>query len=102
MELVAGQLPFAAKAVKAANEAEAKAKEEARAAKEKAELEEFERQQKAAQRNAELNPWGAGRLNRTVQPDPELLKELDKNGPIKGPDVLPHGGGAVRPSVKLD
>ena len=38
----------------------------------------------------------------SVQPDPELLKELDKNGPIKGPDVLPHGGGAVRPSVKLD
>ena len=104
-EAVAGldkDYPETAKAVKAANEAEAKAKEEARAAKEKAELEEFERQQKAAQRNAELNPWGAGRLNRTVQPDPELLKELDKNGPIKGPDVLPHGGGAVRPSVKLD
>lgn len=104
-EAVAGldkDYPETAKAVKAANEAEAKAKEEARAAKEKAELEEFERQQKAAQRNAELNPWGAGRINRTVQPDPELLKELDKNGPIKGPDVLPHGGGAVRPSVKLD
>jgi len=104
-EAVAGldkDYPEAAKAVKAANEAEAKAKAEAREAKEKAELEEFERQQKAAQRNAELNPWGAGRLNRNIQPDPELLKELDKNGPIKGPDVLPHGGGAVRPSVKLD
>ena len=105
-EAVAGldkDYPETAKAVKAANEAEAKAKEEARAAKEKAELEEFERQQKAAQRNAELNPWGAGRINRTVQPDPELLKELDKNGMIKGPDVLPHGGPApLRPSVKLD
>ena len=91
-----------AKAVKAANEADAKAKADAKATQEKAELEEFERQQKEARRNAELNPWGAGRLNRTVQPDPELLKELDKNGPIKGPDVLPHGGGVVRPSVKLD
>ena len=105
-EAVAGldkDYPETAKAVKAANEAEAKAKEEARAAKEKAELEEFERQQKAAQRNAELHPWGAGRINRTVQPDPELLKELDKNGMIKGPDVLPHGGPApLRPSVKLD
>ena len=94
--------PETAKAVKAANEAEAKAKADAQAAKEKAELEEFERQQKAAQRNAELNPWGAGRINRNIQPDPELLKELDKNGMIKGPDVLPHGGGAIRPSVKLD
>ena len=105
-EAVAGldkDYPETAKAVKAANEAEAKAKEEARAAKEKAELEEFERQQKEAQRNAERNPWGAGRLNRNIQPDPELLKELDKNGMIKGPDVLPHGGPApLRPSVKLD
>ena len=104
-EAVAGldkDYPETAKAVKAANEAESKAKEEARAAKEKAELEEFERQQKEAQRNAELHPWGAGRVNRTIQRDPELLKELDENGPIQGPDVLPHGGRAIRPSVKLD
>ena len=104
-EAVAGldkDYPETAKAVKAANEAEAKAKEEARAAKEKAELEEIERQQKEAQRRAERTPWGAGRVNRTIQRDPELLKELDENGPIQGPDVLPHGGRAVRPSVKLD
>ncbi len=104
-EAVAGldkDYPETAKAVKAANEAESKAKEEARAAKEKAELEEFERQQKEAQRNAELHPWGAGRINRPIQRDPELLKELDENGPIQGPDVLPHGGRAIRPSVKLD
>jgi len=95
--------PETAKAVKEEMEADAKAKAEEKAAKEKAELEEFERQQKEAQRNAELNPWGAGRLNRNIQPYPELLRELDKNGPIKGPDVLPHGGPApLRPSVKLD
>ena len=95
--------PETAKAVKDEAEAEAKAKAEAKAAQEKAELEEFERQQKEAQRNAQLNPWGAGRLNRNVQPSEELLRELDKNGPVKGPDVLPHGGPApLRPSVKLD
>jgi len=95
--------PETAKAVKEEMEAEAKAKADEKAAREKAELEDFERQQKEAQRNAELNPWGAGRLNRSIQPDPELLRELDKNGPIKGPDVLPHGGPApLRPSVKLD
>jgi hypothetical protein len=33
----------------------------------------------------------------------KLEQELDKNGPIKGPDVLPNGGPApLRPSVKLD
>ncbi len=105
-EAVAGldkDYPETAKAVKAANEAEAKAKEEARAAKEKAELEEIERQQKEAQRRAERTPWGAGRVNRPIQRDPELLKELDEMGPIQGPDVLPHGGPApLRPSVKLD
>ena len=95
--------PETAKAVKEEMEADAKAKADAKAAKEKAELEEFERQQKEAQRNAELNPWGAGRINRNIQPDPELLRELDKNGPIKGPDVLPNGGPApLRRSVKLD
>ena len=95
--------PETAKAVKEEMEADAKAKADAKAAKEKAELEEFEKQQKEAQRNAELNPWGAGRINRNIQPDPELLRELDKNGPIKGPDVLPNGGPApLRRSVKLD
>lgn len=98
--------PDTAKAVKDEVEAEAKAKAEAKAAQEKAELEAFEKQQKEAEarrRNAELNPWGAGRINRNVQPDPELLRELDKNGPIKGPDVLPNGGPApFRPAVKLD
>jgi len=99
--------PETAKAVKAECEAEAKAKADAQAAREKAELEEFERQQEAARRNAELNPWGAGRINLNrgtpVQPSPELLRELDKNGPIKGPDVLPNGGPApYRPAVKRD
>ena len=103
--------PETAKAVKDEVEAEAKAKAEAKAAKEKAELEEFEKQQKEAQRNAELNPWGAGRINRGGNPldqlsDEErdaLFRELDKNGMIKGPDVLPHGGPApLRPAVKLD
>ena len=103
--------PETAKAVKEEVEAEAKAKADAKAAKEKAELEEFEKQQKEAQRNAELNPWGAGRINRGGNPldqlsDEEreaLFRELDKNGMIKGPDVLPHGGPApLRPAVKLD
>ena len=95
--------PETAKAVKDEMEADAKAKAEAKAAREKAELEEFEKQQKEAQRNAELNPWGAGRLNRSIQPDPELLRELDKNGPVMRPDVLPNGGPApLRPSVKRD
>ena len=98
--------PDTAKAVKAEVEAEAKAKAEARAAQEKAELEAFEKQQREAEanrRNATLNPWGAGRINRNVQPDPDLLRELDQNGLIKGPDVLPNGGPApFRPSVKLD
>ena len=95
--------PETAKAVKEEMEADAKAKADAKAAKEKAELEEFERQQKEAQRNAERNPWGAGRINRNIQPDPELLRELDKNGLVKGPDVLPNGGPApLRRSVKLD
>ena len=112
--------PETAKAVKAECEAEAKAKAEAQAAKEKAELEEFERQQKELEKAwdqysspgivnpVELNrntntPWGAGRINRNIQPDPELLRELDKNGPIKGPDVLPNGGPApYRPAVKRD
>ena len=109
--------PDTAKVVKAEVEAEAKAKAEAKAAKEKAELEAFEKQQaelEEARRKqavpgsgvvnpAVMNPWGAGRLNRDIQPDPELMRELDKNGLIKGPDVLPHGGPApLRPSVKLD
>ena len=102
--------PDTAKAVKAEVEAEAKAKADAKAAQEKAELEAFEKQQKEAEarrRNAELNPWGAGRINRNpvqpVQRDPELMRELDKNGPIKGPDVLPNGGPApYRPAVKRD
>lgn len=58
---------------------------------------------------ANQNPWGAGRLNRRGNGNPldnlspeerdALFRELDKNGPIQGPDVLPHG---LRPSVKLD
>ena len=112
--------PETAKAVKAELEAEAKAKADAKAAKEKAEREEFERQQKELEDAwdkyasppfvdpVELNrntntPWGAGRINRNIQPDPELMRELDKNGMIKGPDVLPNGGPApLRRSVKID
>ena len=97
--------PETAKAVKDEMEAEAKAKAEAQAAKDQTELEGGQRQQEAAQRNAVMNPWGAGRLNNgaPIQPDPELLRELDKNGPIMGPDVLPHGGPApYRLPVKRD
>ena len=110
--------PETAKAVKEEVEAEAKAKADAKAAKEKAEQEAFEKQQKELEdawdkyasppfvNPAELNqnnPWGAGRINRNIQPDPELMRELDKNGLIKGPDVLPHGGPApLRRSVKID
>ncbi len=112
--------PETAKEVKNEAEAAAKAKEEARAAKGKAERKAFEKQQKELEDAwekyasppfvdpAELNrntnaPWGAGRINRNIQRDPELLRELDKNGPIKGPDVLPHGGPApIRNHVKLD
>ena len=111
------------KALKDAKEAEAKAKAE----KEKTELEEFEKQQKQQQKELEeswekysspgiidpatanQNPWGAGRINRRGNGNPldnlspeereALFRELDKNGPIQGPDVLPHG---IRPSVKLD
>ncbi len=104
--------PDVAKALKDAKEAEAKAKAE----KDKAELEEFEKQmkelEKANKRNAELHPFGAGRIyTRQYHPewsdDPEmqkLMQDLDKNGQvIKGPDVLPHGGPApLRPSVKRD
>ena len=118
--------PETAKAVKEEMEAEAKAKAEEKAAKEKAELEEFERQQKQQKEleeswekysspgiidpaTANRNPWGAGRINRRGNANPldnlspeerdALFRELDKNGPIQGPDVLPHG---IRPSVKLD
>ena len=116
--------PETAKAVKEEMEAEAKAKAEEKAAKEKAELEEFERQQKQQKELEEswekysspgivepavMPPWGAGRINRRVNGNPldnlspeerdALFRELDKNGPIQGPDVLPHG---IRPSVKLD
>ena len=118
--------PETAKAVKEELEAEAKAKAEEKAAREKAELEEFEKQQKEREEArkkqqaapgsgivnpAVMNPWGAGRINRGDNPldqlsDEEreaLFRELDKNGMIKGPDVLPHGGPApLRPSVKLD
>ena len=118
--------PETAKAVKDEMEAEAKAKAEEKAAKEKAELEEFERQQKEleeARRKqpapgtgivnpAVMNPWGTGRINRrgdnpldqlSDEEREALFRELDKNGLIKGPDVLPHGGPApLRPSVKLD
>ena len=116
--------PETAKAVKEEMEAEAKAKAEEKAAKEKAELEEFERQQKQQKELEEswekysspgivepavMTPWGAGRINRRGNGNPldnlspeerdALFRELDKNGPIQGPDVLPHG---IRPSVKLD
>ena len=115
--------PETAKAVKAELEAEAKAKAEAKAAKEKAELEAFEKQQKELEdawdqyssppfvNPVELNPWGAGRINRQGNPldqlsDEEreaLFRELDKNGPIKGPDVLPNRGPApFRPAVLRD
>jgi thioredoxin-related protein len=105
--------PETAKAVKDELDAEAKAKAEERAAREKAEMEEFEKQQKeeeAARRNARLRPLGAGRIYRAQHPQQDdasemnkLEQELDKNGPIKGPDVLPNGGPApLRPSVKLD
>lgn len=120
--------PETAKAVKDEMEAEAKAKAEEKAAKEKAELEEFERQQKQQKELEEswekystpgivepsvMTPWGAGRINRTRNANPldnlsdeerdALFRELDKNGPIKGPDVLPNGGPApLRPSVKRD
>ena len=128
-EAVAGldkDFPETAKAVKEEMEAEAKAKADAKAAREKAELEEFEKQQKEleeARRKqpapgtgvvnpAVMNPWGAGRLNRrgdnpldnlSDEERDALFRELDKNGPIKGPDVLPNGGPApLRPSVKRD
>ena len=120
--------PETAKAVKAELEAEAKAKAEAKAAKEKAEQEEFEKQQKELEdawekyasppfvNPVELNqnsPWGAGRINRRGDYNPlnnltdeereALFRELDKNGPIKGPDVLPNGGPApLRNHVKRD
>ena len=115
--------PETAKAVKEEMEAEAKAKAEEKAAREKAELEEFEKQQKELEESwekysspgiidpatANQNPWGAGRINRRGNANPldnlspeerdALFRELDKNGPIQGPDVLPHG---LRPSVKRD
>ena len=118
--------PETAKAVKDEMEAEAKAKAEEKAAKEKAEREEFEKQQKELEESWEkfsspgivspavMNPWGAGRIrlrgdnsnpldNLSDEEREALFRELDKNGPIKGPDVLPNGGPApLRPSVKLD
>jgi len=120
--------PETAKAVKAEMEAEAKAKAEEKAAREKAELEEFEKQQKELEESwekfsspgiidpatANQNPWGAGRIRRrgdnsnplnnlSDEEREALFRELDKNGPIKGPDVLPNGGPApLRPSVKRD
>ena len=120
--------PETAKAVKDEMEAEAKAKAEEKAAKEKAELEEFEKQQKQQKELEEswekysspgivepavMNPWGAGRINRRGNGNPldnlsdeerkALFRELDKNGPIQGLDVLPNGGPApLRRSVKLD
>ena len=122
--------PETVKAVKAELEAEAKAKADAKAAKEKAEQEEFEKQQKELEdawdkyasppfvNPVELNPntntpWGAGRINRRGDNNPlnnltdeerdALFRELDKNGPIKGPDVLPNGGPApIRTHVKRD
>ena len=117
--------PAAAKALKDAKEAEAKAK----AAKEKAEQEEFEKQQKEQEKledaweqysspgiidpaTANRNPWGAGRIRRqgdnplnnlSDEEREALFRELDKNGPIKGPDVLPNGGPApIRNHVKRD
>ena len=118
--------PETAKAVKEEMEAEAKAKAEEKAAREKAELEAFEKQQKeleeARKRQAApgtgivnpavMNPWGAGRIQRrgdnpldnlSDEEREALFRELDKNGSIKGPDVLPNGGPApLRRSVKLD
>ena len=117
--------PETAKAVKDEMEAEAKAKAEEKAAREKAEREEFEKQQKELEESWEkfsspgivnpavMNPWGAGRINRPGNGNPldnlsdeereALFRELDKNGPIQGPDVLPNGGPApLRPSVKRD
>ena len=119
--------PETAKAVKDEMEADAKAKAEEKAAREKAELEEFEKQQKELEEArkkqaapgsgivnpAVMNPWGAGRLNRPGNGNPldnlseeereALFRELDKNGMIKGPDVLPNGGPApLRRSVKID
>lgn len=118
--------PETAKAVKDEMEAEAKAKAEEKAAKEKAEQEEFEKQQKELEESwekysspgiidpatANRNPWGAGRINRrgdnplnnlSDEEREALFRELDKNGPIQGPDVLPNGGPApLRNHVKLD
>ncbi len=119
--------PETAKAVKEEMEAEAKAKAEEKAAREKAELEEFEKQQKELEESWEknsspgivepspavMNPWGAGRINRRGNGNPldnlsdaereALFRELDKNGPIQGPDVLPNGGPApLRNHVKRD
>jgi thioredoxin-related protein len=118
--------PETAKAVKEELEAENKAKAEEKAAKEKAELEEFEKQQKEleeARRKqaapgsgivnpAVMNPWGAGRINRrgdnpldqlSDEEREALFRELDGNGPIQGPDVLPNGGPApLRNHVKRD
>lgn len=118
--------PETAKAVKDEMEAEAKAKAEEKAAKEKAEQEEFEKQQKELEESLEKysspgiidpatanrNPWGAGRINRrgdnplnnlSDEEREALFRELDKNGPIQGPDVLPNGGPApLRNHVKLD
>ena len=118
--------PETAKAVKDEMEAEAKAKAEEKAAKEKAEQEECEKQQKELEESwekysspgiidpatANRNPWGAGRINRrgdnplnnlSDEEREALFRELDKNGPIQGPDVLPNGGPApLRNHVKLD
>jgi len=118
--------PETSKAVKDEMEAEAKAKAEEKAAKEKAEQEEFEKQQKELEESwekysspgiidpatANRNPWGAGRINRrgdnplnnlSDEEREALFRELDKNGPIQGPDVLPNGGPApLRNHVKLD
>ena len=114
--------PATAKTLKDAKEAEAKAKAE----KEKAELEEFEKQQREQKEledawdkysspgivdPAELHPLGTGRIYRNNyhpewSDDPEMkqiMQDLDKNGPIKGPDVLPNGGPApIRNHVKRD
>ena len=118
--------PETAKAVKDEMEAEAKAKAEEKAAKEKAEQEEFEKQQKELEESwekysspgiidpatANRNPWGAGRIRRqgdnplnnlSDEEREALFRELDKNGPIQGPDVLPKGGPApIRNHVKRD
>lgn len=117
--------PSVAKALKDAKEAEAKAKAE----KAKAEQEEFEKQQKEQEKledaweqysspgiidpaTANRNPWGAGRIRRqgdnplnnlSDEEREALFRELDKSGPIKGPDVLPNGGPApIRNHVKRD